>query len=164
MRLSLSLLVAAGVLTGQMAAAQCLQPADRQALDVAGLKTRLVVTALSCQADAQYNAFVTKYRPQLVVEDRALNSYFTRVHGRAGTKQRDDYVTQLANSESQMGQRQGGLFCSHNLPVFEEVMSLRSATELPAYAGAKQVAQPIPAVACTGTERPTPTRPTRRRT
>ena len=37
-----------------------------------------MVTALTCGADERYNAFVTKYRPELTAQDRALGSYFTR--------------------------------------------------------------------------------------
>ncbi len=157
-------LVAACLLTSSLAQAQCLRPADNTAFEVTGLKTRLMVTALTCQANEKYDAFIVKYRPELVNQDRALNGYFSRVHGRAGTKQRDDYVTQLANSEAAVGTRQGSLFCNQNLPIFEEVMALRGVAELPAYAGAKAVGQPVAATACGGTpERETAPTATRRR-
>lgn len=156
-------LLAVCLFTSQIAAAQCLRPADTTAFEVTGLKTRLMVTALTCGANDKYDAFIGKYRPELVNEDRALNSYFTRVHGRAGTKQRDDYVTQLANSEASVGTRQGSLFCNQNLPIFEEVMALRGVTELPAYAGAKAVGQPVASTSCGGTERETAPATSRRR-
>ena len=156
--------IAACLFTSHFAAAQCMRPADTTAFEVTGLKTRLMVTALTCGASEKYDAFIVKYRPELVNEDRALNGYFTRVHGRAGTKQRDDYVTQLANSEASIGTRQGSLFCNQNLPIFEEVMSLHGTTELPAYAGAKAVGQPVSATACNGTERETAPATPRRRT
>ncbi len=157
-------LVAASFLISHLAQAQCLRPADNTAFEVTGLKTRLMVTALTCQANDKYDAFIVKYRPELVTEDKALNSYFARVHGRAGTKQRDDYVTQLANSEAAVGTRQGSLFCNQNLPIFEEVMALRGMNELPAYAGAKAVGQPVVATACgAGPERETAPATMRRR-
>lgn len=64
MRISLSVLTAAGLLTSQMAGAQCARSADTTALDIAGLKTTLMVTALTCSADTKYNDFVIKYRPE----------------------------------------------------------------------------------------------------
>lgn len=155
--------IAACLFTSHIAAAQCLRPAETTAFEVTGLKTRLMVTALTCGANDKYDAFIVRYRPELVNEDRALNSYFNRVHGRAGTKQRDDYVTQLANSEASVGTRQGSLFCNQNLPIFEEVMSLRGTTELPAYAGAKAVSQPVAATSCNGIERETAPAPAQRR-
>lgn len=152
MRLLSSALVMAGLLASHVAAAQCVRPADNAALEVTGLKTRLMVTALTCQADTKYNEFVTRYRPELTSEDRALNGYFSRVHGRSSAKFRDDYVTQLANNESQTGIRQGSLFCSQNLPIFDEVMALRSGAELANYAGAKSVGQPFAVAGCGGAE------------
>ena len=161
MRTLFSGLVAAGLLISPFAAAQCVRPADNSAFEVTGLKTRLMVTALTCQANDKYDAFIVKYRPELVNQDRALNGYFSRVHGRNSSKQRDDYVTQLANSESQVGTRQGSLFCNQNLPIFEEVMQLRSTSELPAYAGAKSVSQPVAVAGCAAAS-VTPSATTRR--
>ncbi len=163
MRILVSTLVAASLLGAPIASAQCVNPADATALEVTGLKTRLMVAALTCQANDKYDAFVTRFRPELVSQERALGTYFNRGHGRNGTKQKDDYVTQLANSESQIGNRQGTLFCNRSLPIFEEVMALRSTQELQAYAGAKSVSQPIPAAGCTGNERPAPAAASARR-
>lgn len=148
MRLFGSALVIAGMLSGHIAAAQCVRPVDTSAFEVTGLKTRLMVTALTCQSDARYNDFVGRYKSELTSEDRNLNGYFSRVHGRNGAKFRDDYVTQLANSESQTGLRQGSLFCNQNLPIFDEVMALHGGTELENYAGAKSVSQPIAISGC----------------
>ena len=133
MRKIFSAVLAAGLLTSQMAAAQCARPADTVAFDVVGLKTNLMVTALTCNADERYNAFVTKYRPELVNHDKMLGSYFSRVHGRQARVRQDDYVTQLANSQSQVGIRQGSTFCNRNLPTFNEVMALRSGRYVQGY-------------------------------
>jgi len=78
------------------------------------------------------------------------------VHGRAAQARRDDYVTQLANSESQNGSRQGALFCAFSLPIFDEVMALRNPGELGAYTAGKTVAQPIRVIACGGADQPKP--------
>ncbi len=51
MRLFLSGMVAAGMLTSQIAAAACVSSGDREALDVAGLKTQLMVQTLTCHTD-----------------------------------------------------------------------------------------------------------------
>lgn len=151
MRVLLSSLVAAGLLTSHLAtAAECAQPADHAAFDVAGLKTQLMVTALTCGADERYNAFVVKYRPDLTANDRALNTYFNRAYGRTATKRHDDYITQLANSQSQNGLKQGTLFCNRNMSIFDEVMLLRSGNELPDFAAAKALTQPVAFASCTG--------------
>lgn len=155
MRRFLTSLAVATLLSGQVQAAVCLQPNDHVALDVIALKTQLMVTALTCQADERYNAFVRKYQPDLQREDRSLNTYFSRSYGRSATKQRDDYVTQLANSQSQVGLRQGSYFCEQNLGTFDEVMALKTHSELQDYAAGRAGAQPISTVSCgSAPERP----------
>lgn len=164
MRLMLSSLLAASMLSSPLLAAECVRPAEHTALEVTSLKTQLMVMALTCKADERYNAFVIKYRPDLVQADRSLNTYFSRASGRNAAKYRDDYVTQLANSQSQTGLKQGSLFCDRNLVVFDEVMALRNSAELTDFAAGRMSApQPISTTDCgTGPERPTRTT-TRRR-
>ena len=159
MRIFVSGLLAAGLLASQAATAQCVRPGEYPAFDVAALKSKLMVTALTCGADEKYNAFITKYRPELVTEDKALGAYFARAHGRRGRQQQDDYVTQLANVQSRTGVRDGSLFCQRNLSAFDEVMALRSSAELNDYAAGKSVAQPISMAECSAT----PAAPTRSR-
>lgn len=163
MRMLVSGLLAIG-LTSNVAAAQCVRPGDYPAFDVAALKTKLMVTALTCSADEKYNAFVMKYRPELVSQDKALSSFFSRAHGRRARQQQDDYVTQLANSQSQIGLAQGSLFCRYNVGTFDEVMALRSAAELTEFAAGKSISQPVVAAECTtAAARPAATRARTRR-
>ena len=150
MRLMLTSLVAASLLSSPIYAAECMHATDHVAMDVVALKTQLMVTALTCQADERYNAFVRKYQPDLQREDRSLTSFFTRSYGRSAQKQRDDYVTQLANSQSQNGLKQGSLFCERNVGAFDEVMALRNNGELTEYAAGRAGAQPISLSECGG--------------
>lgn len=163
MRILVSGLLVAGLLSSSIAEAQCVQPGDHSAFDVTALKTKLMVTALTCGADEKYNAFVTKYRPELTSQDKALGGYFSRAHGRRARQQQDDYVTQLANSESQTGVRQGSLFCRYNLGTFDEVMALRNGAELNDYAAAKTVTQPINVSECTTAAAPVTSSRTRKK-
>ena len=159
MRPRFTALLAAAILAGSMLPAladQCARPTEKTAFNVAGLKSQLMVTALSCQSDAalasmdKYNAFVVRYRTDLVGQERALASYFQRAYGRSGQKQHDDYITQLANSQSDAGIKSGSFFCKQNMGLFDEVMALKSGSELPSYAGTKSViiAQPISLTDC----------------
>ena len=165
MRLLLSGLLAATLLTSPLLAAECTRPAEHTALDVTALKTQLMVMALTCKADDKYNNFVLKYRPDLVQTDKTLNAFFARYYGRSAAKQRDDYVTQLANSQSQTGLKQGSLYCNNNIAIFDEVMALRNNGELTDFAAGKVVAaQPIAVTDCgPGSERTTTSRSTSRR-
>ena len=149
MRAVLASLVASGLLAAPLAEAdQCARPADKVAFDVVGLKSQLMVTAISCQAQDKYNGFVARYRTSLVSQERSLTSYFLRAYGRSGQKQHDDYITLLANSQSEKGIQQGTLFCDKNIGMFDEVMKLKDGSELPAYANSKAVAQPVVLIDC----------------
>ena len=154
MRILLSSLVAAGLLSSQMASAEnCARPVDKTAFDVAGLKSQLMVTAITCEATERYNAFIMRYRPNLLAEEKVLNAYFSRSFGKRAQSQHDDYITSLANSQSQNGLKSGTAFCSQNISMFDEVMKLSGTTELVDYASNKAIAQPIVLVACTTPER-----------
>jgi len=148
MRIVVSGVLAAALLGGHVAEAACVRPGDYPAFDITALKSKLMVTALTCGEQDKYNAFVTKFRPELTSQDAALSGYFNRANARRGRQQHDDYITQLANSQSQTGMRQGSLFCRYNLSAFNEVMALRSGAELTDYAAGKTVAQPISMAEC----------------
>ena len=155
MRLSLVGLAIGGVLLGQAAAlaatSSCVRPAERAALDVEGLKSELMVIALDCDARDHYNAFVNRYKSELNSDERQLGGYFTRAYGHRTNKQ-DVYNTELANGQSQAGTKQGTLFCQQHLPMFEQVMELRSDAELPEYAAGQELTQPVSAEECTTAE------------
>ena len=150
MRILFSSLVAAGLLAGNAASAQqCAKPVEKAAFDVASLKSQLMVTAISCQAEEKYNAFIVRFRPDLVVQERSLNAYFQRSFGRRSTQEHDDYVTNLANSQSEVGIKAGTAFCQQNISLFDEVMALKSGTDLAPLAANKSLVQPIALVECT---------------
>ena len=152
MRVLLSTLVSIGLLASQAAQAEsCMRPPERVAFEVAGLKSQLMVTAITCKMEERYNAFVMRFRPDLVRQERALSGYFDRSFGRHGTQEHDDYITSLANSQSQTGIRQGSAFCQQNTGLFDEVMALKTASDLPTLAAGKTLSQPLILVECTTT-------------
>lgn len=149
MQLTFSALVAAGLTCAGMAYAQpCARPADVTAFDVAGLKSKLMVTALTCNEQDRYNDFVQRFRTDLMRHERALHAYFARAFGGRAQSEHDNYITSLANAQSEQGIQQGTLFCQQNVGLFTEVMALTKGTDLPAYAASKQLTQPIEVVAC----------------
>jgi hypothetical protein len=149
MRSLLSALAAASMLTSSLAyAGQCARAADKAAFDMAGLKSELMVVAIACQAQPKYNAFVVRYRTDLVREERALTGYFQRAFGRAAQKQHDDYITLLANAQSDAGIQRGSFFCRENIGLFDDVLGLRDGKDLQAYATGKALPQPIALIDC----------------
>lgn len=131
-----------------LAAGQCGISAAREAFDVQGLKSELMVTALSCNAQDRYNSFVGKFRPDLLAEEHTLNTYFDRTYGRSAQKEHDDYITQLANVQSERGLQAGTAFCQQRVSMFDEVAVLDNASDLSAYAEAKDIVQPASYETC----------------
>jgi hypothetical protein len=84
MRIGLIGLLGAGLLgSGVAVAQQCARPTDASALAVAGLKSKLMVTALTCSQQDRYNEFVVRFRGDLLAQERALHAYFARAVGGA---------------------------------------------------------------------------------
>ena len=154
MRIMMSAVLATGLLSaGIAAAAPCAKPADVTAFDIASLKSKLMVTALTCNQQDRYNDFVQRFRSDLMTHERALHAYFVRGFGGRAQREHDDYITSLANTQSQTGIRQGTLFCQQNVGIFTEVMALTKGADLPGYAASKQLAQPIEVVGLPGATR-----------
>ena len=144
-------LLVAGLIAGPTLAEakdQCARPVEKSAFDVAGLKSQLMVTAISCKVEEKYNAFILRFRPDLVAQEKSLASYFARSYGRRAQQERDDYITSLANTQSQNGIKAGSFFCRDNVGLFDEVMKLPTGKELPTYASSKTLVQPIVLVSC----------------
>jgi len=141
--------LAAALLGAPLAEAQnCVRPVDLAAFDVASLKTQLMVTALTCNARDGYNAFVLRFRTDLMAQERALQTYFSRGYGANGQRQHDDYVTQLANTQSQAGIREGSQHCQLSVRLMDEVLALPAGVTLTAYAASKNLVQPVALLAC----------------
>jgi hypothetical protein len=154
MRAAFSALLVSSVVSAGIAAAQpCARPVDVTAFDVASLKSKLMVTALTCNQQDRYNDFVRRFRADLLTHERSLRAYFARAFGGRAQREHDDYITSLANTQSQAGISQGTLFCQQNVSVFSEVMALANGPALASYAASKHLMQPIEVIAC-----PAPTR------
>src|SRR4029077_13649880 len=95
MRIVTSAVLAAGLLSAGIAAAAqpCANPTDVTALEVASLKSKLMVTALTCNQQDRYNDFIQRFRSDLMTHERALHAYFARAFGGRAQHEHDDYIT-----------------------------------------------------------------------
>ena len=126
----------------------CTRPADRTAFDTVGLKSELMVTALACKRQDKYNQFMLAYKPEVAAQEKALNAYFKRAYGRQYQKAYDDYISNLANVQSDSSLKSGTAFCQEFETMFDEVMSLHDSSELVAYANSQAIVQPIAFSTC----------------
>jgi hypothetical protein len=146
-RFLLSLLLAS-TYGGSAMAQSCMRPAEQQAFNIIGLKSSLMVGALSCSQRDQYDAFMTQFQPHILAEQHIMDSYFRRSGGHYGQAREDDYVTLLANSQSENGIAQGAVFCQQDAGVFKQVLALRTVTALDAFASSNPTPQPIAIKIC----------------
>lgn len=130
------------------AADACVQPEDRQAFDVLGLKSELTVAALTCKKNDGYNAFMASYKPAVLSANSRVTAYFKHVYGREFQHAYDDYITNLAGVQEQDTLKSGTAFCDAYVGMFDEVESLHDATELADFAHSQAIAQPISLASC----------------
>jgi len=141
MRRLLSSLAAVSLLTVQQAQAelQCLPPQERAAVQVAALRSELMVLATGCHDDNGYNSFIRKFQAELMSNEKDIGAIFQHKYGRRGQQEHDQFTTDLANAESSAGMRLGTDFCDHDGLIVQEVLALRSASELASYAAGKDL-------------------------
>ncbi|MCQ4161292.1 hypothetical protein NON00_15330 [Roseomonas sp. GC11] len=126
----------------------CLQPAEQAALAVRALQSQLMVVALSCGQHDDYNAFVTRNKQELGTAWRQVAGHFRRVHGGAGQRELDNYITTLANAQSQEGIRQGSHFCQNAAPLFRQALAQQGLPALASLSLEQKVTNPYGAEAC----------------
>ena len=97
-----------------------------------------MVVGITCKQEDRYNAFMQRYRPRLAENYRAFEQHFSRTRGRAGKSATDAYVTNLAQTRGSR-RRSSAATSASATRMFDEVMALPSATELPAYAAVKDL-------------------------
>lgn len=141
MRRLIGVVSALAVLGAQpVAAAQrCSSAADQTTFEVQALRSELMVLATGCRYSEKYNAFINRYKPDLQSNEKAVSGYFARHYGKSGQYEHDKFVTELANAKSRQGTALGGDFCPRTGMIFDEVLSLASARDLPEYAAGKDL-------------------------
>ena len=106
-----------------MQAKACAAPTEMAALQSRVLLSDLMVSALSCNEQSRYNAFVTKYKADLGKHGAALRQYFGKAYGRAGRSRLNRFVTDLANNSSNYSLEHIGLYCKETGKEFEELLA-----------------------------------------
>lgn len=148
-RLAVAGILLAGLSCGSSAsAAGCGRSPAREAFDIQGLKSELMVTALTCKAQDRYNDFVAKFRSSLLDGEQRLNTYFRSTYGKSSQREHDDYITQLANVQSEHGVQSGTILCAQRMGMFDEVTALDTEHDLASYAEAKDITQPASFESC----------------
>jgi len=139
-------------------AAVCVQPAEKVGFDIRALQSQLMVAALSCGQQDDYNAFVRKFQTEVAGAFRNVAAHFRRTAGAGHQRELDQFITQLANGQSQMSIARGSFFCSEQAPLFAAAMTATNAAELAQISVSRQVHQVLTTPMCPATP-PRSTRP-----
>ncbi len=102
----------------------------QQAFNVIALKSALMVAALTCNQQEQYDQFMTSFQPHVLDEQHVMDKYFRRIGGYYGQAREDDFVTLQANNQSVGGISQGGMFCLNNIAEYKAVLALKTDSDL----------------------------------
>lgn len=121
---------------------RCLSPAERAAFDVQALRSELMVLATGCGDDQPYNAFITRYKPELQTNERDMDTWFRHRYGRRAQQEHDRFVTELANAQAEHASHLGSEFCPRNGQIFAEAMALTGAGELAPFAAGQALFPP----------------------
>jgi hypothetical protein len=106
----------------------------QQAFNVIGLKSALMVAALSCGDQSQYDAFMRTFQPDILADQHVMDAYFRKASGPySGQKMEDNFVTLLANNQSVSGIGQGRPFCLNNQAEFTAVAALKTQIQLDSF-------------------------------
>jgi hypothetical protein len=150
--------LAAVMLTPSIAFAQssaCVQPAEKTAFDIRALQSQLMVVALTCGQQDDYNTFVTRHQRDLAMAFRGVAGHFRRTAGAQHQRLLDQYITNLANGQSQVGIARGSFFCREQGPLFLQATAATTPVELSQIAVAREIPQALTTPACP--ERPATT-------
>ena len=106
----------------------------QQAFNVIGLKSALMVGALSCSQQDQYDAFMHSFQPYVLDAQHTVDSYFHKASGPySGQKMEDTFITLLANNQSVAGIAQGQTFCLNNQAEFKAVLAITTPQQLDSF-------------------------------
>lgn len=101
----------------------CPSPVEQHALNVRMLQTKLMVSALSCNAKPQYNTFVKRFQRELVPHGKNLRRMFHRTYGKRARYHLNKFITRLANDESAVRISAGSQYCQNAQSLFTRVLN-----------------------------------------
>ena len=113
-----------GTLAGSAGAVICADRVERESLNVRQLQTQLMVAALTCNQRADYNAFITRFRPVLADHSDVMTGYFRRVFGKRSPHEINAYVTRLANEASALSIADRKSYCRASFTAMTELLSV----------------------------------------
>jgi hypothetical protein len=130
------------------AAGQCLREAEKVAFGVRVLQSELMIAALQCGQQAQYNRFMQLHQPEVSTAYDQIGAHFTRLFGTEGEEQRDSYITDLANAQAQDQIQQGPNFCTRISSTVNASLTLATSGEISRFVQEQHIINPYAPPLC----------------
>ena len=141
--LAAAVLLAVGSALPAVAAPPCMQEAEKAAFEVRALQSQMMVVALVCGRQDDYDTLVRRHQSGFLSAYQGITSHFRRLHGaRAGDAERDRYITELAQVQAQEQVRHGAAFCGNMDPFVRRSMVARDTGEIARISTASNLTTP----------------------
>jgi hypothetical protein len=101
-------------------AASCVTAKDEAALQTRLIQTELMVAALTCKKNPQYNEFVTRHQKELMKTHQTIRGFFKK---RGGEEALNAFFTRLANDSSKRSIANVKAFCETTADMFDGALS-----------------------------------------
>ena len=121
---------------------------EKTAFDVRTLQSQLMIAALTCGQQDEYNVFVQRHQRELMDSYDQVAIHFDRVYGPVGEQRRDEYIAELANAQSLQGVRQGAAFCRNVKPFVLQALTLQNVHEMSRFVTERNVINPYSLTSC----------------
>lgn len=130
------------------AASSCVTAKDEAALQTRLIQTELMVAALTCKKNPQYNEFVTRHQKELMKTHTALRAFFKK---RGGEEELNSFITRLANDSSKRSIANVKAFCANSATMYDGALSA-DVSGFTSFAVAQPVSRLHGFVPCTPTQ------------
>ncbi len=105
--------------------ASCATNSEMQAMNLHALKSSLMVAALSCGQQTEYNSFISKNQSLYSSDSQNVKGYFSRQYGGSAEYQMNRFITKLANEASNVSMKQESVaYCSAMKDSFKSIAAM----------------------------------------
>lgn len=116
----------ASLISFQAKAIDCAYEGEQNALNIQALQSRLMVSALSCGQQKDYNSFMKRFGKHLSSYHKKTKHYFNRVYSGQSEEKLNGFVTSLANQSSKISLNVDlDKFCNRSEALFDEIIGAK---------------------------------------
>lgn len=106
--------------------ASCANKDEAKALDFTAIQSSMMVAALSCNQQTQYNKFIKKYRKEISSGGGHIKSYFKRTYGNKYEGKLNNFMTKLANKATKSSMvLDSDKYCEETSIALDNLLSIK---------------------------------------